>query len=324
MQIRFSRRQFLSSAAALAAVSLAPPALFQPPFSPTVLYPPIDLSGFDIPISSAPGDIRFGYAAITWEGRDTVAIEDIATLGFHGIQLRENCIREFAGPRELRELLARRGLVMVALSSGNLAIEPALEAAEITKHLANAQFVHDVGGLYLQIVDQRPTTGPVTAADYQRLGGLLTEIGKRTSDLGISLGYHNHMGSLGESPEGIDKILEASDSRYVKLELDIAHYFEVGGNPANAIRKYRDRLLFLHIKDVEELPAAEDRRRSYRFVELGRGRVELPAVFAALREVRFRGWAIVELDSVSERSRTPKDCASISKQYIETRLGLTL
>jgi sugar phosphate isomerase/epimerase len=30
------------------------------------------------------------------------------------------------------------------------------------------------------------------------------------------------------------------------------------------------------------------------FVELGRGAVDLPAVFAALRAVGFRGWAVVE------------------------------
>ncbi|MBI4420795.1 MAG: hypothetical protein HY560_08215 [Gemmatimonadetes bacterium] len=33
-------------------------------------------------------DIRFGYAAITWGGNDRQAIDDIAAVGFRGIQLR--------------------------------------------------------------------------------------------------------------------------------------------------------------------------------------------------------------------------------------------
>ena len=322
MPTEISRRKFLSSAVALATTGMVPGLLSGPPFSSTLLYPPIDLSRFDIPISSAPAEIHFGYAAITWGGRDRQAIEDIAALGFHGIQLRDNCIREFARPRELRDLLERHALALVALSSGNLTIQPALQASEIAKHLAHAKFVHDVGGAYLQIIDERPKDRPIVTADYRRLGALLTEIGKRTSDLGVPLGYHNHMGTLGESPEAVEQILDASDSRYVKLELDIAHYFEGGGDPAEAIRKYRDRLLFLHIKDVEELAAVRDSKHSYRFVELGRGKLDLPATFAALREAGFRGWAIVELDSVPESSRTPRDCALISKQYIEAKLGL--
>jgi inosose dehydratase len=106
----------------------------------------------------------------------------------------------------------------------------------------------------------------------------------------------------------------------------VAHYAQGGGDPAKAIRTYGDRLLFLHIKDVESLAPgdAEPPSRSYRFVELGRGRVDLPAVFAALKAVRFRGWAIVELDSVPDKSRTPRDSALISKKYLEEKLRMKI
>jgi inosose dehydratase len=100
----------------------------------------------------------------------------------------------------------------------------------------------------------------------------------------------------------------------------VAHYFEGGGDPAKAIEKYHDRLLFLHIKDVESLPTSENAKHPYRFVELGRGRVDLPAVFDALHKVNFRGWAIVELDAVPDKTRTPKECGEISKKYLEEKL----
>ena len=84
--------------------------------------------------------------------------------------------------------------------------------------------------------------------------------------------------------------------------------------------------MFLHLKDVESLPAREgvDPRRSYRFVELGRGRIDLKGVAAELKKVNFRGWAVVELDSVPDKARTPKESAVISKKYLEERLGLTV
>jgi inosose dehydratase len=320
MSTRIPRREFLAGVGALAAGSCIPS---QALFARELLYPPIDLSYFDTPISPGPSDVHFGYAAITWGGNDRQAIEDVAALGFRGIQLRSNCIEEFGSPAPVRDLLEKHKLSLVALSSGGLSIDRT-ESEELAKHTGHAKFLHDAGGLYLQVTDDRPKDRSITPADYKHLGRLLTELGKRTADLGVPLGYHNHMGTLGERPEEVDQILEAADPRYAKLELDIAHYFQGGGDPVKAVEKYSDRLLFLHVKDVERLPAGADPRRPYRFVELGRGLVDIPAFFNAIRKVNFRGWAIVELDVVPDKARTPKESAAISKKYLEEKLGMTV
>jgi inosose dehydratase len=270
--------------------------------------------------------IRFGYAAITWEGNDVQAIKEISELGFRGIQLRSNILKEFGErPEALRSLLEQHNLEMAAFSSGGVRIDPNIEADEIAKHVGNAKFVKAVGGRYLQVTDSaRPKDRKPGPAEFKLLGHVLTEIGKRASDIGVPVGYHNHMSSLGESPEEVDRIMDAVDPRFAKLELDIAHYQQGGGDPARAIRQYRDRLLFLHIKDVEDLTASDSRGRAYRFVELGRGRVDLPAVFSALNEVKFHDWAIIELDAVPDKSRTPKECAQISIKYLEDKLKLKI
>lgn len=292
------------------------------------LYGPADLSYFATPIAPAPADIRFGYAAITWGGNDLQAIKDISSLSFKGIQLRANILKDYGErPKDLRALLEERRLELVALSSGGVQIAPGTEADEIAKHARHAKFMRDAGGLYLQVTDSAlPKDRKPAAEDFKQLGRVLTEIGKRATDLGVPLGYHNHMHSLGESPADVERIMEASDPRYVKLLLDIAHWRQGGGDPAKAIRDYRERLLFLHIKDVESLPVSEaqDPARAYRFVELGRGRVDLPAVFKALKDVKFRGWAIVELDAVPDKTRTPVESALMSKQHIEDKLKLKI
>jgi inosose dehydratase len=150
----------------------------------------------------------------------------------------------------------------------------------------------------------------------------LTEVGKRTADLGVPLGFHNHMGAIGQTPEAVEQIMDAVDPRYAKLELDVAHYFQGGGDPAKAVEKYSDRLLFVHLKDVERVPEGANAKQSYRFVELGRGQVNLPAVLESLRKIGFRGWGIVELDGETDKSRTPKESALINKKYVEEKLGL--
>lgn len=274
--------------------------------------------------SPATYDIRFGYAAITWGGNDRQAIDEIAQVGFRGIQLRSSAVREWGErPGELKDLLAARGLRFVALSSGLVRLDPAHEEEDLARHLRHARFLRDAGGLYLQVLDERPRGRAPTPDDYRRMGALLTELGRRTADLGIPLGYHNHMGNLGQAPEEVACVLDGSDPRFVQLELDIAHYAQAGGDPADAVRRYPDRLLFLHIKDVES-PVPGEGPGSYRFVELGKGNVDLPAVFAALERVGFRGWAIVELDRVVDPARTPREAAAHARAYIEDTLGLQI
>ena len=268
--------------------------------------------------------VRFGYAAITWGNEERQAMDDIAAAGYPGIQFRANAVTEFQ-PAELKELLAQHKLTFVALSSGEVSLDEP-EADQIAKHVANAQFVKDSGGLYLQILDKLTSYDrTVTPDQCKRLGRLLTELGKQTADMGIPLGYHNHLNTLSQRPANLDLILENSDPKYLKLELDTAHLVAGGGDPAKAIERYHDRLLFLHLKDVRDIAADTPKAKyPFEFVELGRGRVDLPSVFAAMEKVKFRGWAVVELDRVPDKSRTPKESAIISKDYLQQKIGFTV
>ncbi len=303
MKSHFTRRAFLAGVGAAAAVTTLP--------------------SFAAAADRAHG-IRFGYTAMTWGNDERQAIDDIAAVGFPGIQFRANAVSDFKAAA-LKELLAQHKLTFVALSSGDVSLDGP-QSEQIAKHVANAQFVKDSGGLYLQVLDVlKAYPRSATPDECKRLGGLLTELGKRTADLGIPLGYHNHLNTLSQSPANLDRILEYSDPRYVKLELDTAHLVAGGGDPAKAIEKYHDRLLFLHLKDVRDIPAdTPNARYPFEFVELGRGRVDLPLVFDALDKVKFHGWAVVELDRVPDKSRTPKESAIISKTYLEQKIGVAV
>ena len=264
--------------------------------------------------------MRIGYAAITWGGADLQAIDDIAALGYPGIQLRSGAIAQFgADPGALRARLASRHLTFVALSSGNVGIDPAREAQTIAEHASHARFLRDAGGLYLQLIDERPPGRPVTPDDCMRLGGILSAIGRAATAAGVQAVYHPHMGTIGERPDDAERVLAASDPATVKLLLDVAHWYQGGGDPAAAIRRHRDRLALLHLKDVETVAATADRPAGFQFVELGRGRVDLPAVFDALRDIAYSGWSIVELDSVAGTGRSARDAAADNKAYLESR-----
>ncbi|HXB61523.1 MAG TPA: sugar phosphate isomerase/epimerase, partial [Acidobacteriaceae bacterium] len=219
MQIKQTRREFLATLAAASAACAIPTC------------------------ASAKDHIQYGYTAITWGGNDLQAIEDIAAAGYRGIQLRVNAVTEFK-PEELKDLLARHKLDFVALSGGGPSLDVS-EEDDIAAQMVNAKFLRDAGGKYLQLIDKNTVYQRVVTPDEcRRLGERLTAIGKRTADIGIPIGYHNHLTSISERPENLDLVLAASDPKYVKLELDTAHYVAGGGDPAQAILKYHDRLLF--------------------------------------------------------------------------------
>jgi len=270
---------------------------------------------------TAEEKIRVGYAAITWGGEDMKAIDEIAEVGFKGIQLRSSAFDAFGSrPAVLRDLLAKRGLTFAVLSSGNLKYQPADRQAQIELHLSHAKFVRDAGGQMLQVIDEKPKDRAVRADDYQSLADMLNTLGERTRAMGVPLVYHHHMNSTGEPPDAIEAIMRNSAASSVGLLFDIAHYQQGGGDPVKAIRRYGKAIKVVHLKDVRPI----DTPPGYQWVELGRGRVDVKGCVAALKDVAFEGWAIVELDRVVDAGGSPKASAAANRDFVVKQLGLTV
>ena len=109
----------------------------------------------------------------------------------------------------------RRKLALLCFSSGNVSADPDRREALLETHVAHARFAKALGSPFLQVTSERPKGRPPTADEYDRLGRLLTEIGRRTLDVGVRLVYHNHMGGFGESPDEVARVLDAADRHYV-------------------------------------------------------------------------------------------------------------
>ena len=249
--------------------------------------------------------LKIAYSAITWGGNDAQAITDLAALGYRGIQLRANAFGPYkAKPSELKALLEQHKLTLAMFSSGNVEIDPAKEQSTIDTHVAHASFVKALGGSAIQLTNSaRPKDRLPTMEELKRLAKVMNEIGKQTADMGIQATYHNHMSQLGETPEEVDVIVQAMNPKYMKLELDIAHYKQGGGQPEKAVKQYKDMLYALHLKDtMSPLSDKPNDPKAYKFVELGRGNVDVPAVFRALDDINFKGWGIIEYSYSSSAS----------------------
>lgn len=269
-------------------------------------------------------DLKIAYSAITWGGKDDQAIRDLASLGYRGIQLRANTFGPYRNkPSELKALLDENKLTLAMFSSGNVEVDPAKFQSTIDMHVAHASFVKALGGSAFQMTNSlRKNNVAPTTEELKKLTQVMNEIGKQTADMGVQAVYHNHMNQWGETPEEVDVIVQNMNPKYVKLLLDIAHYKQGGGEPEKAVKQYKDIIHTLHLKDtMSPLPDKPDNPKAYKFVELGRGNVNVPAVFKALDDIKFKGWGVIELDGVPEKDKTPLQCAQINKEYITKTLN---
>src|SRR4051812_19227935 len=140
------------------------------------------------------GPINIGYAAITWGDQNAKkAINEIAEVGYKGIQLRLNILKDYATPEALKEELAKLHLTFACLSGGGPSADATKRAAEVEKFMVGAKFAKAAGALCVQATS--PKRGAtVERAELKSFAETLTEIGKRTAAMGLPLAFHNHMG----------------------------------------------------------------------------------------------------------------------------------
>ncbi len=136
---------------------------------------------------------RMGYSAITWGGKDELAIEELSGLGYKGIQLRANTYAKYKdNPSDLKQLLDAKGLSLVMFSSGNVEIDPTKKEANAAMHLNHARFVKALGGSSIQLTNSlRKNNVAPTADELARLAAAMNEIGALTKEIGIQATYHN-------------------------------------------------------------------------------------------------------------------------------------
>jgi inosose dehydratase len=101
-------------------------------------------------------------------------------------------------------------------------------------------------------------------------------------EFGIRLAIHNHgpEDKRFPSPYDVWKAVEKHDRR-IGLCIDVGHTARAKVDPAEAIRRCRERLYDVHFKDISS--TAPDGTT----VEAGRGVLDLKSVLAALLEVRY-------------------------------------
>jgi inosose dehydratase len=163
------------------------------------------------------------------------------------------------------------------------------------------------------------------AFDAGRLDRLTDIVGEAADVLaaeGVRAGLHNHIGTWLETEAEIDHVLGAIDPARLGASFDIGHLAWLGVDPLPLVQRHADRILDLHIKDLDLSVAALSREAPHPyswgpsrglFREPGQGDLDLEAVIDALPD-GFPGWIIVEVDLTA---MTPFDSAVACAQWAD-------
>jgi inosose dehydratase len=191
------------------------------------------------------------------------AIRSIQRVGLRYVSIKDFHLPLNSTPEERRSVAARfKEAGITPLSCGNITMEN--DAANVRRAF---EYARDVG-LPTIVCSPHPDSMPILDA--------------MVKEFDIRLAIHNHgpEDKRFPSPYDVWKAVERYDRR-IGLCIDVGHTARAKVDPAEAIRRCRDRLYDLHIKDIDS--TAPDGKT----VEGGRGVLDLGAILRALLQVGY-------------------------------------
>jgi sugar phosphate isomerase/epimerase len=193
---------------------------------------------------------------------------------------------------ELIEICLRLQIKDIALKSFHLPYEATQEELQYIMSKLKARGLNIYGGGVIYMKTEADVEKYFTYASHAGLPmiigapehHLLKLVEDKVKATGIKLAIHNH------GPE--DKIFPSAGSVYDKIKdldsriglcIDLGHTYRLGLDPSEEVKKYKDRLFDVHLKDMDKpIPNGQP-------VEIGRGGMDIPAILRALSEIQYSG-----------------------------------
>jgi inosose dehydratase len=272
----------------------------------------------------------------------TRVIDEMQETGYIGTELGDWGFMP-TDPDQLKGVLDQRGLALMGSwvsvwlhdraqhqRSGDDAVRTAKQLARVGGKEAVVVLGLDPYGdpLRTKISGRvRPEDGP-TEEMWATLYEGYNYVARRVMDeAGIRTVVHQHIGTWIETEAEARRLFDNTDPSVLGLCLDTGHWtFGAGGDPVAAVREFRDRVWHVHFKDAHPQVMADSRTHEWSgpesvghgvFCELGQGAVDFPGMLAALREIDYRGWIVVEQDVLPGMGH-PRESARRNREYLRS------
>lgn len=170
-----------------------------------------------------------------------------------------------------------------------------------------------------------------TEEEWKRLTSGLDKLGKISKEeFGIQFCYHHHMGTGVQTVAETDRLLNETDPRYVALNYDSGHFFFSFEDPVAALKRYRERIGHVHLKDVREGERERCREQDMSFLDAvrsgvftvpGDGVIDFASIYRELLAYRYTGWMVVEAEQDPAKAH-PLTYAKMARENIRKLTGL--
>ncbi len=148
-----------------------------------------------------------------------------------------------------------------------------------------------------------------------------------TEEYGLTVGIHAHAAGFMDFEPELERLLNEVDESILKICFDTGHHSYAGFDPVAFMKRYVDRISYMHFKDIDPAVKADviEKRTGFYdacgqgiFCNLGEGDVDFPAVRQVLLDNGFEGWCTVEQDCDPQGDTSPIDDAGANRKYLQS------
>lgn len=292
--------------------------------------------------------VSLGIAPIGWTNDDMPdlgkentfeqTVSEMALAGFKGSEVGSHYP---ADPVVLKKALDLRGLTICNQWFSSFLISRPYEETE-EAFIRQCDFLRQTGSRCIGVSEQSYSIQgmldrPIQEGKHIMDDGewkLLTEglnrLGRIAKEKGITLTFHHHMGTVVQTEEEIDRLMESTDPELVFLLFDSGHLSFAGIDPEKVLRKYVSRVRHVHLKDLRKDVVEQSRKEKWSFLKgvragtftvPGDGDVDFAPIFRILEEADYEGWIVVEAEQ-DPALANPLEYAMKARKYIAEHTGL--
>ena len=154
----------------------------------------------------------------------------------------------------------------------------------------------------------------------------ISELGKYLEDQDMPLAYHHHMGTVIETQNDTERLMENTHES-VNLTLDTGHMLFAQGDSQKILENYKDRILHVHCKDIRKhvLEKSLKEDLSFRaafldgaFTVPGDGCIDYKPLFDVLKKNNYSGWLVVEAEQDPKKANPLEYAIKGYKYLVET------
>lgn len=154
----------------------------------------------------------------------------------------------------------------------------------------------------------------LSAEDWAKMMAHIKEICAIAKEYNVRPVIHPHAGGYIEFQDELEMIVRDIPYDMAGLCLDTGHMYYSKMDPVENLRKYKDKIDYVHFKDVNRVRYDEAMNKKIRFFEacgegvmcpIGDGDIDYTAVNNVLKEINYNGYITIE------QERDPRNTGSI-------------